>query len=140
VAVYPVQRASSFPRTSLVAAYVRSQLAAGLATLVDFAVMVGLVELCKVYYLSATAIGALSGGITAFVVNRHWSFIASHRALSRQAVRYALVWIGSLSLNCLLMWLMTDHGGLAYTYSKVVTAISVGALFNFPLHRYFVFR
>jgi len=139
-AVYPARGRSFHPRASLIGAYVRSQLAAGVATLVDFAMMVALVELCGLHYLTATAIGAVSGGVTAFVINRHWSFIAGHRAVGRQALRYALIWIGSLSLNCLLVYLMTDGAGLPYAYSKVVTAISVGALFNFPLHRYFVFR
>ena len=128
------------PRHSLIAAYVRSQLAALLATGVDFLVTVLCVELAAVHYLSATALGGISGGVTAFLVNRHWSFVAGHRAVLRQALCYALVWACSLSLNCLLVYLMTDKAGLAYPYSKALTAVMVGAGFNFPLHRHFVFR
>jgi len=111
-----------------------------LATAIDFLVMVGCVELLAVHYVPATAIGGISGGVTAFLVNRHWSFVAGHRAVVRQALCYALVWTCSLSLNCLLVYLMTDKAGLPYTYSKALTAVMVGAGFNFPLHRHFVFR
>jgi putative flippase GtrA len=125
---------------ALLASYVRSQFAAALATAVDFTVMVALVEGAALHYVWATAWGALSGGVTAFSINRHWSFIAGHDAVAAQALRYALVWIGSLCLNCLFVYSLTDYAGLAYTHSKTVTAVAVGALFNFPMHRYFVFR
>ena len=121
-------------------AYLRSQLVAGLATAIDFGVMVGLVEKLHVHYLVATALGAIGGGITAFVGNRHWSFLASHGRVSRQSLRYAIVWAGSITLNCLLVYAMTDGASLQYAWSKVLTAIAVGACFNFPLHRWYVFR
>jgi putative flippase GtrA len=125
---------------ALLMSFLRSQLVAGLATAVDFGVMVGLVEKLHVYYLLATALGAVSGGITAFVCNRHWSFLASHGRISRQALRYAIVWAGSITLNCVLVWAMTDGASLQYAWSKVLTAIAVGSCFNFPLHRWYVFR
>jgi putative flippase GtrA len=128
------------PRISLIGAYLRSQVVAGLATLVDFVLMVVLVEWGVMNYVAATACGALAGGATAFLSNRHWSFLASDRSVRIQALRYALVWSGSLGLNCLLVYLMTEHGGLTYTWSKAVTALLVGACFNFPLHRHYVFR
>ncbi len=134
-------RATSWhPRVPLLTAYVRSQLSAVLATLVDFATMVVLVEHVGLHYVLATALGALAGGATAFLANRHWSFLAAHRAWDAQAARYGLVWAGSVGLNCGLVYLLTEHGGLAYTASKAVTAILVGIGFNFPLHRHFVFR
>jgi putative flippase GtrA len=51
-----------------------------------------------------------------------------------------LVWSGSLGLNCALVYLLTEHVGLTYTWSKAATALIVGACFNFPLHRHYVFR
>lgn len=123
-----------------VIAYLRSQVVAASATLVDFVVMVACVELLGVYYVAATAVGAVSGGVTAFAANRHWSFLAGHGPLSTQAARYLAVWVGSLGLNCLLVYLLTDHGDVPYRWSKAATAVLVGACFNFPLHRFYVFR
>ena len=124
----------------LVAAYLRSQLVALLATAVDFALLVALVEGLHVHYVAATALGAISGGVTAFVGNRHYSFVAGHGRVGPQSLRYALVWLGSLTLNCVLVWAMTEGAAVPYTWSKVLTAIAVGAGFNFPLHRWYVFR
>ena len=134
----------AYPRTRslapLLGAYLRSQLVALLATAVDFAVMVALVEGLQLHYLAATALGALSGGVTAFLGNRHYSFLASHGRFAPQSLRYALVWIGSITLNVVLVYAMTDGAALPYTWSKVLTAVVVGAGFNFPLHRWYVFR
>ena len=124
----------------LLGAYLRSQLVALLATAVDFAAMVALVEGLHVHYLSATALGAISGGVTAFLGNRHYSFLASHGRLAPQSLRYALAWIGSITLNVALVYAMTEGAALQYTWSKALTAIVVGAGFNFPLHRWYVFR
>jgi putative flippase GtrA len=128
------------PRVPLLASYLMSQCAAGVATLVDFIVMVMLVERAGMHYVVATGLGAFAGGATAFAANRHWSFRAGHRRVGRQAFRYGLVWLGSITLNCLLVYLMTDKVGFGYVLSKGVTAVVVGACFNFPLHRHYVFR
>jgi len=127
-------------RVPLASAYVRSQVAAALATLMDFGCMVLLVEAVHMHYVLATACGSLVGGATAFVTNRHWSFRAGHLEVSPQMLRYAVTWLGSLTLNCVLVYAMTEEAGLTYTLSKAVTAVLVGACFNFPLHRYYVFR
>jgi putative flippase GtrA len=132
--------AAASKRVPTLVAYLRSQVVAASATLVDFVVMVACVELLGVYYVAATAVGAAAGGVTAFAANRHWSFLAGHGVLSRQAARYLAVWVGSLGLNCLLVYLLTDHGDLPYRWSKAATAVLVGACFNFPLHRLYVFR
>jgi putative flippase GtrA len=140
----------AYPRSRslapLLGAYLRSQLVALLATAVDFAVMVVLVEgvagveALHVHYLAATALGAITGGVTAFLGNRQYSFLAEHGRLGPQSLRYALVWIGSITLNVVLVYALTDGAALPYTWSKVLTAVLVGAGFNFPLHRWYVFR
>jgi putative flippase GtrA len=128
------------PRAPLFASYLMSQCAAGAATVVDFLLMVFLVQRAGMHYVVATGLGAFAGGATAFIANRHWSFRAGHRRIGRQALRYTLVWLGSITLNCLLVYLMTDKIGFGYMLSKGVTAVVVGACFNFPLHRHYVFR
>jgi putative flippase GtrA len=134
----PPQRARP-PRVSLGSAYIKSQLVAALATLTDFACMVFLVEVAHIHYVASTALGLLAGGATAFLSNRHWSFRASHLKCGGQVLRYALVWLGSLILTCGLVFVITDRAGLSYMASKALTAVAVGACFNFPMHRFYVF-
>jgi phosphatidylglycerophosphate synthase/putative flippase GtrA len=133
----PRQRRS---RPSLLVSLRRSQLASLTATLVDFGTLIILVEIGRIGYVAATAIGAFLGALVNFLLGRHWSFAANHESLRGQAIRYALVSAISLILNSLGVYLLTDYAGLHYTASKVITSVSVSLLFNFPLQRLFVFR
>ena len=117
----------------------RSQIASLTATVVDFSSLIFLVEIGQVWYVAATATGALLGAIVNFILGRHWSFTADHDAVHGQAIRYAAVSVVSLVLNSLGVYLLTDYIGIHYAISKAITAFLVGILFNFPLHRRFVF-
>lgn len=117
----------------------RSQIASLIATAVDFASLIFLVEVCGVWYVAATAMGAALGAIVNFLLGRHWSFTAGDQAVGGQALRYAMVALLSLVLNSLAVYLLTAYGNIYYALSRVIAAIVVGLLFNFPLHRRFVF-
>ncbi|MCM2279927.1 MAG: GtrA family protein [Oligoflexia bacterium] len=127
-------------RASFLASFTKSQVSAASGTLADFALLFGLVELFRVWYVAATGLGALAGAITNFLLNRHWSFHATHVRWDRQAFRYALVALGSMLLNSGGAYVLTDVLGLHYSISVVAISLAVGLLFNFPMHRYFVFR
>jgi putative flippase GtrA len=127
-------------RPSGLTSFKRSQVASLAATVVDFGSLVFLVEVVHVWYVAATAIGAALGAVTNFLLGRHWSFQARHGRVEGQALRYAVVSAGSLCLNSLGVYVFTDGLGLKYMVSKLITAFTVGILFNFPLHRGFVFR
>jgi putative flippase GtrA len=117
----------------------RSQIASLTATVVDFGFLIFLVEIGRVWYVAATAIGAFIGAVVNFMLGRHWSFVADHEAVRGQVIRYALVSAVSLVFNSLGVYLLTDYLGIHYAVSKAITALLVGILFNFPLHRWFVF-
>jgi putative flippase GtrA len=131
---------SNTPRRSLMGSFSRSQIASATATLVDFTLLFFLAEVCHVWYVAATALGALAGAVTNFIMNRHWSFLATHHHWSNQAMRYAWVSGGSLILNSLGVYLMTESLHVHYSVSVVVISFLVGWAFNFPLHRHYVFR
>jgi putative flippase GtrA len=38
------------------------------------------------------------------------------------------------------VYAITAGFGLKYGFSKIITAVLVGVLFNFPLHRHYVFK
>jgi putative flippase GtrA len=125
---------------SFIRSFSRSQIASGVATAVDFGLIFGLTEIFKVWYVISVAIGAAAGALTNFLMNRHWSFEATHRAWHGQAVRYAVVSAGSLALNTAGTWAMTEFGHLHYGISVAIVSIAVGFLYNYPLQRWFVFK
>jgi putative flippase GtrA len=125
---------------SFIGALSRSQVSAAIATAVDFGLLFSLVELFHVWYVLATASGALAGAVTNFLLNRHWSFAAADQPQGRQAFRYFWVSGTSMLLNTGGVWLFTDALGFHYQYSVIVVSALVGFLFNFPMHRYYVFK
>lgn len=135
-----IQRAEQRPTITFLGSFSRSQVSAGIATAVDYALLFSLVEISHVWYVIAVALGALAGAVTNFVLNRYWSFDASEGRWSRQAWRYVLVSGTSLLLNTGGVWLLTDRLRLHYYYSVFIVSTSVGFFFNYPLHRFFVFR
>ncbi len=118
----------------------RSQIASLTATAVDFGSLIFLVEFGRVWYVAATATGAFAGAVVNFTLGRHWSFMAEHQNIRGQAIRYAAVSGGSLLLNSLGVYLLTEYLKIHYIISRAIAAALVGLLFNFPLHRRFVFR
>ncbi len=118
----------------------RSQVASLTATFVDFGSMVFLTEVGNVWYVAATATGAFIGAVVNFLLGRHWTFTADHEALRGQVFRYAAVSAASLALNTGGVYALTDYLHLHYALSRAIVAMSVGLLFNFPLHRRFVFN
>lgn len=131
---------SSRVRPHVLVAFSRSQLASAAATIVDFGLLFSLVELLRVWYVAATAIGSLAGAVTNFLLNRHWSFAATHGRWDRQAIRYAIVSFTSMVLNSMGVWFTTEFFKLHYGISVLIVSLLVGFFFNFPLHREFVFK
>lgn len=117
----------------------RHQVAAVIATGVDFAIMIAAVSLLGLSPVLGTVLGAGSGALTNFLIGRNWAFEARHSPPGGQAARYAVVSASSLGLNASGEWLLTAVVGMQYVIARVIVAAAVSVLWNFPLQRYFVF-
>jgi len=131
---------ASYERSPLVTSFGRAQLSSLLATLADYGTLFLCTEVFHVWYVISTAVGALLGAVVNFMINRHWSFRASHGRISHQAFRYTVVSGGSLILNTGGVYLVTEFGRIHYAISVVIVSILVGIFFNYPLHRHYVYR
>ena len=134
--------------------FVKAQLSAQFASLVDFVITILLVKLFDVFYLYATFTGSVVGGMVNCSVNYGWVFKAAGVKKMHVAVKYLFVWGGSIMLNtwgtfALTEWL-TDmkwvNGLLGYyvdnvlILSKIVMAVLVALVWNYQLKRVFVYR
>lgn len=116
----------------------RSVLASAAATAVDFAVVVALVDQLGLSPWAATALGCVAGAAVSFALGRWWAFSASDRGVLPQAGRYAFVSATSLGLNAggVAVWQLLP---VDYRAAWWVTRGLVFALWNYPLHRDYVF-
>ena len=78
--------------------FFRAQLSAQMATVVDFLVTILLSNVFDVYYVTATFVGAVYGGIVNCVINYRWTF-KSHGKKKYVAIKFLLVWVCSVLLN-----------------------------------------
>lgn len=120
--------------------FLKAQTTGMLATGVDFLVTIVAVEMLGVWYVLGTMLGTLSGGIFNFSINRKWVFQPEGKSARVQALKYLLVWLGSMLLNAAGVYVVTHYTGLVYVFSKVITAIFVGVGYNYQLQKNFVFR
>lgn len=123
------------------------------ATIVDFAVTVLLSSFLGVYYVIATTIGAVTGGVTNCMTNYRWVFPGSNRKKVDLAVRYTLVWCVSMGLNVLGTYALTEmlrnssfvqtvflnHTDQVYIIAKLVVAIAVAVTWNYQMQKMFVY-
>ena len=119
----------------------KAQLSALVATVIDFGMTVILAELVGVWYVWATAIGAISGGVMNCSVNFLWVFDNTDELRKRYMVlRYFFVWIGSIALNIVGTYILTEWSGQYFVLMKIVVAVCVGVLWNYQLQRRFVYK
>jgi len=127
-------------KKSFILSFLKYQTAAISATLMDFAVFFILKDEFHVWYVAATAIGALCGALINFILCRNWAFSSKEKKLAIQISRYVMVSAGSLVLNTLLVFVITELFLIHENYSRIFTAIIVAITYNFTLQKYFVFK
>ncbi len=121
------------------ATLIRHQTGAAAATALDFGVMISAVNLLGLYPTRATALGALCGAALNFTLARAWIFNQHRGSVHAQALRYALVATGSLLLNVAGEHVAVTLLGMNYVVGRLLVSLGVSLMWNFPLHRGFVF-
>ena len=120
--------------------FCKAQLTAQVATLADFALSFLLAEVAGIYYVVATFLGAVCGGIVNCYMNYRWVFDAVGLRRRNIARKYLLVWCGSIGLNTLGTYALTELSQRHFIIAKAVVAVIVGVLWNYQLQRRFVYK
>lgn len=118
----------------------KHQAGALVSTGVDLGTMAALVELELLQPEAATAVGAAFGAVCNFTLGRRWIFAATGGQLAPQVLRYALVSGTSLLLNTAGEGVLYRWLGVQYFLARVLVSILISLVWNYPMHRRFVFR
>ena len=122
-----------------VSLFCKAQFTAVVATAVDFAVSLLLAEAVGLWYAAATLLGALTGGVVNCVLNYRYVFGVDGLNKRSVALRYLFVWSGSIALNTVGTYVLTELSGRYFIYAKAVAAVLVAVLWNYQLQRYYVY-
>ena len=128
--------------------FLRAQLSSQIASLTDFSTTILLGFLFGVYYVYATFIGAVCGGIVNCIINYKWTFKSNGCRKRYVAIKYMLVWVGSIGLNTSGTYIVTewvkrllDHpNDNIFIAAKLFVSLLVGFLWNYNMQRIFVYR
>ena len=120
--------------------FCKAQLSAQVATLVDFIVSFLLAAVGGLWYVTASFLGALSGGMVNCAVNYRWVFRTPMLKKRYVVLKYLVVWMGSILLNTAGTHWLTEWTGQYFIFPKMVVAVAIALLWNYPLQRAFVYR
>jgi len=120
--------------------FFRYNVVALLATTTDFSLFIIFTDIFQIWYVASTFVSAIIGGIMAFFLERNWTFVSKDGKLSSQAIKYLIVWIISILLNTMGLYLIVEYINIDQVISKVIVSVIVGIGFNFLMHNFFVFN
>lgn len=122
------------------ATFVKAQASSFIASIIDFLTTIVCKEFFSVWYVTASLIGTIVGGVTNFILGRAWVFKKrKEKTIPLQAIKYLLVWAGNVGLNTGGVFMVTHFIGLDYKISKVLVSFTVGITYNYFLQKKFVF-
>ncbi len=134
--------------------FIRAQFASQIASLCDFTITILLAKLVGIYYVYATFIGSVCGGLVNCFVNYKWTFKIKECKKTHVFFKYILVWIGSILLNTWGTYLLTEaivrsrwvqealkpYIDDLFVCSKGLVSLIVGFTWNYHMQRTFVYR
>ena len=136
--------------------FLKASVSSQIASWVDMGlsfVLFSVVNLTMYDGFFAKAIGAASGGIINCCINYKWTFRPEGCSKRAVAIKYAMVWTGSLLLNSFgtafvtgfvsELPLLTDWGvskDTVFFVAQLAVSLVVSICWNFLLQRYFVFN
>lgn len=119
--------------------FYKAQFSAGIATGIDFIVMILCFQFVGITLGVAVAMGALVGGAVNFLINRYWAFRAREGMFLFQVIAYISVCFLSALLNVYGVLIVMSFVSFSYIVVRVIVASTVALAVNYPLHKKIVF-
>jgi putative flippase GtrA len=119
--------------------FIRSQASSIISTFFDFLTTIVCKEFFYFWFVFASLLGTLVGGVTNFALGRIWVFKRREKKMPLQVLKYILIWNGNLALSTLGVFIVTHYIGVNYIVAKIMIAVVMGVSYNYLLQKKFVF-
>lgn len=110
----------------------------GFATLVQYLLLVVLVETGLLSAAPASAIGYICASLVNYLLNYYLTF-GSNARHQVAGVKFALVAVTGLGLNTALVYLLAHLLGVYYLFSQVLATLAV-LFWNFFAHKHWTYK
>ena len=127
-------------RVGKVITFCKAQCSAWIASAIDFGTTIILAHVFGLWYGYSTFIGALNGGIANCLINYRWVFHAFEMKKRNIAIRYLVVWGGSILLNTYGTYILTELSDQYFMFSKIIVSVIVAVFWNYQMQYRFVFN
>ncbi|MFT4061400.1 MAG: GtrA family protein [Edaphocola sp.] len=120
--------------------FLKAQASSFMATLADYAATFVLHHLAESWFVYASIVGNICGGIVNFLLGRYWAFSSKEEKVAGQAAKYLIVWLGNILLNAGGIYLLTEIFKLHPWLSKLAVSMVTAIGYNYVLQKFFVFK
>ncbi len=120
--------------------FLKAQVSAFFGGVIDYIVMLYCVEILKMHYMPAIAIGGLVGAVVNYTISRNWAFDSKNEAIVSQFSKYAIVSMGSIILKSSGTFILTETTNIDYRLTRLIIDAIVAFGFNFTLQKFWVFK
>jgi putative flippase GtrA len=110
----------------------------GLMVILNVEILYLLTSILGIYYLISAIMSYLMLTALSFFLNEKWTFNSvvdhAHKNLWHRLASYYLVSLSGMTLNIIILFLLTNFGNVYYLYSSIIASCSV-FFWNFFVNR-----
>jgi len=110
----------------------------GAATLIQYGILIAMVELFQSSALVGSTVGYLVSGVFNYTLNYYFTF-TSTAGHGLAVTRFVIVAVVGLALNSGLVFLLTDMLAVFYITAQVIATAAV-VIWNFIAHKHWTYR
>jgi putative flippase GtrA len=120
--------------------FLKANTASLTASFCDYLLTILFKQLLHVDAVLSSIAGTVFGGIINFYICRKWVFKSQQVPVTMQWKRYFIIWLGNLLMNASGVYLLIHYAGMHYILAKLLTSVTVGFGYNYPLQKGYVFK
>ncbi len=119
--------------------FIKTQVTLIPGSLGDFLTTILLVEVFHCWYIASNAAGNIAGALAQFILSRNWAFNAQAGKMQGQVIKFIIMWIGSIIISSLAIYLLTSYFNIHYLLCKLTVSILPGTSYTYFCSKKFVF-